>query len=349
MIEELATTTSTNYYPRIKSQESRIRSQELQTTNYEPRTVSKIPFYIVTGFLGGGKTTFLKHFLHTFSGRYRIGVIQNEFAPGQVDGAELRREEEDFELLEINKGSVFCVCLLNDFIRSLKSFIEKYRPDILLLEASGLADPIAVAEVLQGPELFPLLYLAYIWTIVDAENFEKTGSMVLRVERQVRVADKILINKTDKHPAPLDPVIRKLKEWNPFAEIEATTFARTSLDDLEELKEHVPVSVRQKEEHRKFDPLNKPGTGTVALKTTYPISRKNLDAFLLEMLPLSYRIKGTVKTEDGTFVSVQAVMGKVEYRDAGRLMQPTELIAIGPGITPATFGRKFHEYRKKNT
>jgi len=310
--------------------------------------VNKIPFYIVTGFLGGGKTTFLKHFLHTFSGRYRIGVIQNEFAPGQVDGAELRREEEDFELLEINKGSVFCVCLLNDFTRSLKSFIEKYHPGILLLEASGLADPIAVAEVLQGPQLFPLLYLAYIWTIVDAENFEKTGTMTTRVERQVRVADTLLINRTDRHPAPLDPIIAKLREWNPFAAIEAVTYARASLDDLEELQTHEPVAVKKKEEHKRFDPLNKPGTGTVALKTTWPISRKNLEAFIKEMLPLSYRIKGTVKLDDGSFVSVQAVMGQVEYRDAGRLMQPTELIAIGPGITPRSFGTKFHEYRKRN-
>ncbi|MCD6200430.1 MAG: GTP-binding protein [Bacteroidales bacterium] len=309
--------------------------------------MSKIPFYIVTGFLGGGKTTFLKHFLHTFSGRYRIGVIQNEFAPGQVDGAELRREEEDFELLEINKGSAFCVCLLNDFTRSLKSFIGKYCPDILLLEASGLADPIAVAEVLQGSELFPLLYLSYIWTIVDAENFEKTDSMITRVERQVRVADKILINKTDKHPAPLDPVIKKLRTWNPFAAIEAVTFARATLDNLDELKEHEPHAIKKKEEHRRFEPLNKPGTGTVALKTTWPISRQNLENFIREMLPLSYRIKGTVKLDDGTFVSVQAVMGEVEYREAGKLMQPTELIAIGPGITPKSFGKRFHEYRKK--
>ncbi len=307
----------------------------------------KIPFYIVTGFLGGGKTTFLKHFLHTFSGRYRIGVIQNEFAPGQVDGTELRREEEDFELLEINKGSVFCVCLLNDFTRSLKSFINKYHPDILLLEASGLADPIAVAEVLQGPELFPLLYLSYIWTIVDAENFEKTGAMIMRVERQVRVADKILINKTDKHPAPLDAMIQKLREWNPFAEIETVTFARAALDDLEELKEHEPLAMKKKEDHKRYDPLNKPGTGTVALKTTWPIHRKNLEEFLREILPMSYRIKGTVKLDDGTFVSVQAVMGRVEYHEAGKLMQPTELIAIGPGITPQSFGKRFHEYRKR--
>ncbi len=308
--------------------------------------MDKIPFFIVTGFLGGGKTTFLKHFLHTFSGRYRIGVIQNEFAPGQVDGAELRREEEDFELLEINKGSVFCVCLLNDFTRSLKSFIEKYHPDILLLEASGLADPIAVAEVLQGPQLFPLLYLAYIWTIVDAENFGKTSAMTTRVERQVRVADKILINKIDKYKGPLDPIVEKLREWNPFAGIETVTYARTRLDDLEALQEHVPVAMKKKDEHRRFDPLNKPGTGTVALKTTQPISRKNLEAFIREMLPLSYRIKGTVKLDDGNFVSVQAVMGEVEYKDAGPLMQPTELIAIGPGITPRSFGKRFHTYRK---
>jgi G3E family GTPase len=173
--------------------------------------------------------------------------------------------------------------------------------------------------------------------------------MIMRVERQVRVADKILINKTDRHPAPLDPILEKIRQWNPFAGIEATTYAQASLDDLEELKEHTPVSLQRREDHRQFDPLNKPGTGTMALKTTWPISRKNLEAFIDEVLPLSYRIKGTVKLDDGTFVSVQAVMERVEYRDAGRLMQPTELIAIGPGITTQSFGKRFHEYRKKIT
>ena len=71
-----------------------------------------IPFYLITGFLGSGKTTLLKYLLNHVGSRYRIAVIQNEFAPTGMDGMELKRESPDFKLLEINNGSVFCVCQL---------------------------------------------------------------------------------------------------------------------------------------------------------------------------------------------------------------------------------------------
>ena len=74
--------------------------------------VKKIPFHIISGFLGSGKTTFLKRVIAKYGGQVNVGIIQNEFAPSNIDGAELRKSGNDFHLLEINNGSVFCVCLL---------------------------------------------------------------------------------------------------------------------------------------------------------------------------------------------------------------------------------------------
>ena len=98
--------------------------------------------FLITGFLGSGKTTFLTQAIRFYNGKKKIGVIQNEFAPANLDGKELiRTVDQKFDLLEINNGSAFCVCLLSDFLSSLEQFITQYQPDILFIEASGLSDP----------------------------------------------------------------------------------------------------------------------------------------------------------------------------------------------------------------
>lgn len=97
--------------------------------------MNKIPFYLVTGFLGSGKITLLKRIINDHADSMKLAVIQNEFAPASVDGTDLRQTHKPFEMLEINKGSVFCVCLLSGFIKSLSVFIDSYTPDAVFLEA----------------------------------------------------------------------------------------------------------------------------------------------------------------------------------------------------------------------
>jgi len=87
--------------------------------------MAKIPTYLITGFLGSGKTTFIKHVIEYYNNKERIAVMQNEFAPANYDGTELKRlTTKHFDLLEINNGSAFCVCLLSTFLSSLKKFLK---------------------------------------------------------------------------------------------------------------------------------------------------------------------------------------------------------------------------------
>src|SRR6056297_3550803 len=125
----------------------------------------KIPFHIVSGFLGSGKTTFLTRIITDWADKYKLGIIQNEFAPSNVDGVALKNEGKDFQLLEINNGSVFCVCLLGDFTRSLEKFIDTHHPDAIIIEASGLSDTTAIAEVIAAGRLAEKLFLASNWCI----------------------------------------------------------------------------------------------------------------------------------------------------------------------------------------
>ncbi|MDP2890628.1 MAG: GTP-binding protein, partial [Bacteroidota bacterium] len=185
--------------------------------------MTSIPLQLVTGFLGSGKTTFLKNYLEEFSGNKKIGIIQNEFSEVNIDSHELRKGNADFQILEVNNGSVFCVCLLGSFIGSLAAFIDQYQPDELILEASGMSDPLSIGQILQSPLLKHKVYLDHVWCLVDALNFEKISSLQTRVNHQIRIADTIIANKTDLTENKNDAIIHRIKYMNPFATVITTT------------------------------------------------------------------------------------------------------------------------------
>ena len=308
--------------------------------------VNKIPFFLITGFLGSGKTTLLNRVIQQFSSSYRLGIIQNEFAQGNVDGQELKRSGKTFNLLEVNKGSVFCVCLLSSFAHSLSSFINEYQPDMIFLEASGLSDPISIGELLQSKELIDKLYLSYIWTLLDADSFLKIGRTMPRIIHQVRVADSVVINKTDLDSTNLGVIKNWIKDLNPFCRIEEASYCQIELMKELQTPGHEPTAIKRVEEHTVLERGNAPNIGSYVIKTTLPISHKSLQSFLMEVIPDAYRIKGSVKLNTGEMMAVQSSFGRLEMQVLNENMGPTELIGIGPNINAMTFGRRFREYQK---
>ena len=67
--------------------------------------MKKIPFILATGFLGSGKTTFLKELIKQHGNNLKIAVIQNEFAPARIDGTDIKTEFDTIDILELNRGS----------------------------------------------------------------------------------------------------------------------------------------------------------------------------------------------------------------------------------------------------
>jgi G3E family GTPase len=194
--------------------------------------MNKIPFHLITGFLGSGKTTFMKQVLEQFSDKTRIAVIQNEFAETGIDGKELQSGGWRFDLLEVNKGSVFCVCLFSDFRVQLNKFVEDYKPEVVLLEATGLADPVAIGELLMDVGLQEKLYLANVWTIIDAQHYDKV-SIMPAVKNQIVIADNIIVNKIDLIGEDRKLSLEKeLTARNPLANLITTTFCKLAITNL---------------------------------------------------------------------------------------------------------------------
>ena len=287
--------------------------------------MSKIPFHIISGFLGSGKTTFLKKIIEQTASKQKIGIIQNEFAPANVDGAELKKSGEDFQLLEINNGSAFCVCLLGSFTRSLEKFIDEHQPDVVIIEASGLSDTTSISEVISAGSLSEKIYLASNWCIVDAQNFTRVGLMKQRVNHQLRMADVVVINKTDLGFGGTEAMEKEIKKINPFAEIRRATYCNIDFE--------LGNTAISKFYFADVKAMPRPDVNSMVIKTTRSVSRQSVKDFLDEWAPRAYRIKGFVKLKEGNTLAVQCTFETVQMVDVDNDIHPTELIALTDQFT----------------
>lgn len=288
--------------------------------------MNKIPFYLVTGFLGSGKTTLIKQFIGCYADSKKIAVIQNEYAEVNIDSRELKQTGKSFELLEINNGSVFCVCLLGSFVHSLSDFIHEHQPDLIILEASGLSDPISISQIISAPTLHHLIWLAHTYTVVDALNFQKTIDRVERNHHQIRVADTIVLNKCDRVDEPLSEIRKKLLVVNPYATIIETSFGEIEFIPGSVFK--LPVSVIGNEQ---TENSVRPDTGSAVIKLINPISPCNLEYFIRKYSLITYRIKGYANTTSGA-VAIQTSFGQMEIKPVAENFYHTEIVVIGPEI-----------------
>lgn len=304
--------------------------------------MSPVPFFLVTGFLGSGKTTLLKRFLSRYAGERRIAVVQNEFADGGVDGAELRGTGLPFDLLEINRGSVFCVCLFSDFVASLAAMVDRCHPGAVIVEATGLADPVAVAQLLQDRRLSGRVFLSRVWAVVDASTFLRMEKAVGRVRLQVRVADTVVVNKVDLAGASLSAVRARVGELNPFAGIVETSYAGIDLEGAFEASGMPPVAARNAGEAR---PAGRPGIASAAVRSARRMTLEALRGFLGRHESKTLRLKGFVNLADGTTLGVQSCFGRTVLRAVEGYEGPSEIVALGPGLDAAAFAADFESAR----
>lgn len=298
--------------------------------------MSSIPLQLITGFLGSGKTTFLKNYLDEFSGSRKIGIIQNEFSAVNVDSVELHQDKSGFELLEINNGSVFCVCLLGSFVDSLAAFIDQIQPDELILEASGMSDPLSIGQILQSPKLKQKVYLDRVWCLVDAVNFEKITGLQIRVNHQIRIADTVIVNKTDLVDCKQDKLLHLIKNLNPFADILLTSFAKISFESKKPVMKFLPPG--EKAEN------GRPGLESQVIKSNRLITPEKLAGFLKEIQEGRIRCKGYINLHSNLKIFLQGSFGQTTIQEVNYFASPTEFVVIGNFTKQQSFQKLFDSY-----
>lgn len=295
-----------------------------------------IPMHLITGFLGSGKTTFLKHYLGQVAGSQRIGIIQNEFADANIDSQELKQSGSGFEILEVNNGSVFCVCLLGSFIDSLAEFIGQVKPDVILLEASGMSDPLSIGQVLQAPKLKGTVFLEQVWCLVDAVNFTRITRLQTRVNHQIRLADTLIVNKIDLTNDQGASVIQAIRKLNPFAAICPASFAKVEIQTSKPALKFFPPG--EKPEN------SRPDIESQVVKSNRTLAAGKLDLFLGHVQPGCLRCKGYFNLDDGKKVFVQGCFGEYTLTIVEGFSAPSEFIIIGNFNPETSFQKIFDNY-----
>lgn len=282
--------------------------------------------YLITGFLGAGKTTFLRRFLPLFSGE-KIRLIINEFGEAGVDGSLLKELSPVLE--EISGGSVFCACRLDQFEKALS---QCGVDETILVEASGLSDPTGVRRLFAQTDRFP--HIAYMGGIclVDAVRFPKVYATARFSVRQLAASDVVVLNKIDKAtPEQLEKTRELILGQRPDIPIVETSFGQIPDNFLEILSQ-------SQEGDRENLPQVADLTSRKTTITLSPeISAYELTKFIEMFAEETYRIKGLIQTRDQGLVLADCV-GNVVSVTPITLPEPPE----NPGKLTILSGPKTH-------
>ncbi|MEM1279638.1 MAG: GTP-binding protein [Cyanobacteria bacterium P01_H01_bin.152] len=193
-------------------------------------TKKGMPVTIITGFLGSGKTTLLNHILSNQEG-LKTAVLVNEFGEIGIDNdLLLTTEESDDTMVELSNGCICCT-INNDLMDAVYKVLERQdKIDYLVVETTGLADPLPIALTFLGTELRDLTRLDSIITVVDAENYSLDLFNSQAAYNQIAYGDIILLNKADLvDKADLDSLEVKVRDVKEGARIIRTTRSEVPL------------------------------------------------------------------------------------------------------------------------
>lgn len=300
------------------------------------RPVAEIPVTVVTGFLGAGKTTLLASLLAARHGQ-RIALILNELGQAGIDSP-----PESSRFLELTQG---CVCCLRnpELISAMEELHARGDVDRILLETTGVADPLALTWTLARPELREKVRLDGVITVVDPTSFAAVRTAE-EWEAQVRSGDIVALAKLDLASREQELAAREVvRELNAAARvIDARALAPAVVLDVPAPRAPAPRAPAPRPHehavHSGFEAVPVSG-GTWRLE---PLED------LLEQLPEEiFRAKGIAHLTDGRWATFHVVGGRLDLR-LGVPAPPhgeTRMAFIGRGLDAGRIAGLLHPAR----
>ncbi|ANB08982.1 cobalamin biosynthesis protein CobW [Streptomyces ambofaciens] len=261
-------------------------------------TPQQIPVVVLAGFLGSGKTTLLNHLLHR-SGGSRIGAIVNDFGSIEIDAMAVAGALGD-STVSLGNGCLCCAVDASD----LDGYLERLaRPgagiDVIVIEASGLAEPQELVRMLLASEQPGVVYGGLV-EVVDAAEFDATRVRHPEIDRHLALADLIVVNKTDRAP-DAERVIALVRSLGDRAAVVPATYGRIDPEFLydcrpgeervgqlsfDDLHDHSGGGAHAEHLHAAYD--------TLSFASGVPLDPRRLMTFLDSRPEGLYRIKGYV-------------------------------------------------------
>jgi G3E family GTPase len=183
---------------------------------------AKVRVILLTGFLGAGKTTLLKKILSWSSDPSRTVMIVNEFGEIGIDGTLLKGSGSG--IVEM-RGGCLCCTLRGDLKATVGEVLNRYDPEQVFIEATGVADPVPIIEVLHDRDFEGRLDVFKVIAVLEAELWGNRDSFGTFFLRQLEAADLILLNKIDAlKPEQIPPLLREIHETIPKSQVVPTLY-----------------------------------------------------------------------------------------------------------------------------
>lgn len=294
----------------------------------------RIPVLVLAGFLGVGKTTLLNHLLHNHQG-VRIGVLVNDFGAINVDALTVAGQVD--ASVSLGNGCLCCAVDASGLGRMLQRLTDAGGLDLIVIEASGLAEPRELVQLVLSASADGIEYGGLL-EVVDAVEFEATRERHPELDRQLAFADLVVLNKIDRvgtgELARVRALAEKLSGGRPVLPV---THGRIDLALLLD-----PVArPRPAVEQLSFDDLLDHGDHphaeyqAVSFESAEVLHPRKFLRFLDERPAGLYRAKGMVDFGEPDLFMLHTVGRYLRFERAGQGKRGTALVLIGTGLDPA--------------
>lgn len=247
-----------------------------------------VEVYILSGFLGAGKTTFLQNVLsQEMQLERRIAVIMNELGEVSIDSNAV---PEETPLKELLNGCVCCT-IQGQLELQLENMLQEYDLDAIYIETTGVAHPIEVLDACMSPLFAEKLAVQAIITLIDAKRWQDRSQLSIQLRKllveQVQHADTILLNKVDSlSENEKANLVSEIQSLNSKGKLLMTEYANIPLTQMQ------PIKRSAKKQHEQAHVHNKLHMRTYVHTFLKPIDLEAFEKFLKNMPDTIYRIKG---------------------------------------------------------